>query len=213
MSGSQFTSLPTRREELLKPVSHRELHSFQWIFPYFVSVWKGFLVWVFFPFWEVCALSPISTVGIQYGAICSPAHVPLLPSGNSVFDISRAYTCCCRGVWSNFCFSCRSKWPVEGAVFTERFCVRQSLLRRFKWRVQKGIRFPFTWKIHNPNCWLSSWDFFFVRAALKYGFLHVFTWIHALIWIHMHLTPPPIITWSARSVILKCSLGKALIGW
>lgn len=120
----------------------------------------------FFPS-ERCDLSPISTIGIQYGAICSPVHVPLLPSGNSVFDISRAYMCCRRGVWSNFCFPCRSKWPVEGAVFTERLGVRQSLLWRFKWSIQKSIFFPFTCKIHNPNCWLCSWDFFFLMWSLK----------------------------------------------
>lgn len=155
ISGSQLISFPTRREELLKTISHTELHRFQWIFLY-VSV---VLVWFIFSLLR--DLWPKSYQYSRDSVFCSPAHVPLLPSGNSVFDISRACTCCCREIWSNFCFPCRSKWPVEGAVVTERFGVRQSLLWWFKWRVQKRILFPFTWKIHNPNYWLCSWDFFF----------------------------------------------------
>lgn len=150
----------------------------------FLWFWFG----LFFPFWEMCDLSPINPVGIQYGAICSPAHVPLLPSGNSVFDISRAYTCCCRGVWSNFWFLCRSKRPVEGAVFTERFGVRQSLLWRFKWEFKKESFSLLLGRFITQTA--GSVHGIFLHKALQYGFLHVLGFL-PLICIHIHLTPPP----------------------
>lgn len=125
---------------------------------------KSFGLWGFFPYWEIRDLCPTCAVCVQYGAICSPTYMPFLPSGNCIFDSSRAYMCYCRGAWTNFCFPCRWKWHEEGAIYTERFGVRQSLLWRIKWSLQKGILFPFTYKIHNPNCWLCSWDIFFTRS-------------------------------------------------
>lgn len=45
--------------------------------------------------------------------------MPLLPSGNSVFDISRAYTCCCRG------FEATSVSPADqSGLWKEQYSLR-----------------------------------------------------------------------------------------
>lgn len=129
-------------EGLLKTISSTELSSFQWTFHFLLSVWKGFCLFVCFTSERsaACVLPmqyAFSTLWFVHQLTCLSCLLEM--AYLMVVELTRAVV---GGVWTNSCLGCGWQWRAEGAVYADRAGVRQSLLWRIKWSLQRGFLFP-----------------------------------------------------------------------